>query len=97
MGARWSAPLQASFGVPEWTGVVVTRTADTLAPAWALARTVGLLVVATFCVVLLVSFQQIRRLLDPIAKLHQEDRAPRAGRLHGPRGRAHGRRAAGAV
>jgi putative nucleotidyltransferase with HDIG domain len=70
MGAFWSAPMQTHFGVPHWTGVVATRTADALAPSRALARTIGLVVAAALCTVLLVSLRQIRRLLDPIASLH---------------------------
>ena len=40
-----------------------------MAPAQALVRTVVLVAVATICVLLLVSLRQIRRLLDPIARL----------------------------
>jgi len=69
MGAYWSAPIRAHYGAAEWTAVVVTRTADAVAPARALVRTVVLVVVATLCVLLLVSLHQIRRLLDPIARL----------------------------
>jgi putative nucleotidyltransferase with HDIG domain len=69
MGAYWSAPIRSQFGDVQWTSVVVTRTADAVAPAQALVRTVGLVVVATICVILLVSLHQIRRLLDPIARL----------------------------
>ncbi|MEO5821360.1 MAG: HD domain-containing phosphohydrolase [Vicinamibacteraceae bacterium] len=69
MGAYWSAPIRTQFGAAQWTSIVVTRTADAVAPAQALIRTVVLVVVATICVVLLVSLYQIRRLLDPIARL----------------------------
>jgi putative nucleotidyltransferase with HDIG domain len=69
MGAYWSAPIRAHYGVPHWTSVVVTRTEDALAPARTLVRTVVLVAVATICVLLLVSLHQIRRLLDPIARL----------------------------
>ena len=69
MGAYWSAPIRARFGKAQWTSVVVTRTADAVAPARTLIRTVVLVAVATICVLLLVSFHQIRRLLDPIARL----------------------------
>ena len=47
----------------------MTRSADAVAPARTLIRTVVLVAVATICVLLLVSFRQIRRLLDPIARL----------------------------
>jgi len=69
MGAYWSAPIRTQFGVAQWTSVVLTRTADAVAPARALVRTVILVAVATICLLLLVSFHQIRRLLDPIARL----------------------------
>jgi putative nucleotidyltransferase with HDIG domain len=69
MGAYWSAPIRARFGKAQWTSVVVTGTADAVAPARTLIRTVVLVAVATICVLLLVSFRQIRRLLDPIARL----------------------------
>ena len=69
MGAYWSAPIRTHFGAAHWTSVVVTRTADAVAPAQTLVRTVVLLAVATICVLLLVSLHQIRRLLDPIARL----------------------------
>jgi putative nucleotidyltransferase with HDIG domain len=71
MGAFWSAPMQTHFGVPQWTGVVATHTADAMAPSRALTRTLGLVVAATLCAVLLISLRQIRRLLDPIASLHE--------------------------
>jgi putative nucleotidyltransferase with HDIG domain len=71
MGAFWSAPMKAHFGVAQWTGVVATRTADAMAPSRALTRTIALVVVAGLCVVLLISLRQIRRLLDPIANLHE--------------------------
>jgi putative nucleotidyltransferase with HDIG domain len=69
MGAYWSAPIRTQFGAAQWTSIVVTRAADAVAPAQALVRTVVLVVVATICVLLLVSLHQIRRLLDPIARL----------------------------
>jgi putative nucleotidyltransferase with HDIG domain len=69
MGAYWSAPLRAQFAADPWTSVVVTRSADAVAPARALVRTVVLVAVATICALLLVSLRQIRRLLDPIARL----------------------------
>ena len=69
MGAYWSAPIRTQFGAAQWTSVVLTRTADAVAPAQALVRTVILVAVATICLLLLVSFHQIRRLLDPIARL----------------------------
>jgi len=71
MGAYWSAPIRAHFGDVQWTSLVVTRTADALAPARTLVRTVALVAVATICVLLLVSLHQIRRLLDPIARLQE--------------------------
>jgi putative nucleotidyltransferase with HDIG domain len=71
MGAYWSAPIRAQFGAAQWTAVVATRTADAVAPAQALVRTVVLVVVTTICVLLLVSLHQIRRLLDPIARLQK--------------------------
>ncbi len=69
MGAYWSAPIRAPFGARQWTSVVMTRRTGAMAPAQALIRTVVLIVVATICVLLLVSLHQIRRLLDPIALL----------------------------
>jgi putative nucleotidyltransferase with HDIG domain len=69
MGAYWSAPIRTPFGATRWTSVVLTRTADAMAPARSLIRTVVLVVVATLCVLMLVSLHQIRRLLDPIAQL----------------------------
>ena len=69
MGAYWSAPIGSQFGANQWTSVIVTRTADAVAPARALVRTVVLVVLATICVLLLLSLHQIRRLLDPIARL----------------------------
>jgi putative nucleotidyltransferase with HDIG domain len=71
MGAHWAAPVRARYAVDRWTSVVVTRRADALAPAQALIRTVTLIVAATLCTVLLVSFHQIRRLLDPLAVLER--------------------------
>jgi putative nucleotidyltransferase with HDIG domain len=69
MGAYWSAPIRAQYGAAQWTSVLVTPRADAVAPARALVHTVFLVVVATICVLLLVSLRQIRRLLDPIARL----------------------------
>jgi putative nucleotidyltransferase with HDIG domain len=69
MGAYWSAPIRTHFGAARWTSVVVTRASDAVAPARALVRTVVLVAVATICALLLVSLHQIRRLLDPIARL----------------------------
>ena len=71
IGAYWSAPLRARFGTAQWTSVVVARTADAVAPAQTLIRTVVLVALATICVLLLVSLSQIRRLLDPIARLQK--------------------------
>jgi putative nucleotidyltransferase with HDIG domain len=71
IGAHWAAPVRERYGIDRWTSVIVTRRADALAPAAALVRTVALIVAATFCAVLLVSFRQIRRLLDPIAMLER--------------------------
>lgn len=71
IGAYWSAPVQAQFGIPDWTAIVVTRRADALAPARRLTRTVALVAVATICAVLLLSLHQVRRLLDPIARLQE--------------------------
>jgi len=65
----WSAPIDASFGISRWTAVVLSRTADASAPARALTRTVALVAIATICGVLLVGLYQVRRLLDPIARL----------------------------
>jgi putative nucleotidyltransferase with HDIG domain len=71
MGRYWSAPTQAPYGVPRWTSIVVSRTADAVAPVRGAVETVGLTVVATICLTLLVSFSQIRRLLDPIGRLQE--------------------------
>jgi len=71
IGAYWSAPIRARFGATQWTSVVVARTADAVAPAQTLVRTVGLVAISTICVLLLVSLRQIRRLLDPIARLQK--------------------------
>ena len=65
----WSAPIDASFGISRWTAVVLSRTAEASAPARALTRTVALVAIATICGVLLVGLSQVRRLLDPIARL----------------------------
>jgi HAMP domain-containing protein len=69
MGAYWSAPIRTPFGATRWTSVVLTSTTDAMAPAQGLIRTVVLVVIATLCVLMLVSLHQIRRLLDPIAQL----------------------------
>jgi putative nucleotidyltransferase with HDIG domain len=69
LGAYWSAPIRAHYGTAQLTSVLVTRRADAMAPAQALVRTFALVVVAAMCVLLLVSLHQIRRLLDPIARL----------------------------
>jgi putative nucleotidyltransferase with HDIG domain len=68
-GAFWSAPLHADFGSGRLTTIIVTRTADAVAPASALVRTFALVVVAVACMLLLVGLWQIRRLVDPIARL----------------------------
>jgi putative nucleotidyltransferase with HDIG domain len=65
----WSAPIEAHFGLSRWTAVVLSRTADAAAPARALTRTVLLVAVATVCGALLIGLHQVRRLLDPIARL----------------------------
>lgn len=70
-GAYWSAPTRAQFGVPDLTAIVITRSADALAPARRLTGTVALVAVTTICAVLLLSFHQVRRLLDPIARLQE--------------------------
>ncbi len=69
LGAYWSAPIRTHYGTAQLTSVLVTRTADAMAPARALVRTFALVVVAVICVLLLVSLHQIRRLIDPIARL----------------------------
>jgi putative nucleotidyltransferase with HDIG domain len=69
LGAFWSAPLRVHYGDGQLTAVLVTRTADAVAPARALIRTFVLVVVSATCVLLLVGLRQIRRLLDPIARL----------------------------
>jgi putative nucleotidyltransferase with HDIG domain len=69
LGAYWPAPIRAHYGTAQLTSVLVTRRADAMAPAQALVRTYVLFVIAAMCVLLLVSLHQIRRLLDPIARL----------------------------
>jgi putative nucleotidyltransferase with HDIG domain len=69
MGAYWSAPIRTHFGAAHWTSVVVTRATDAVAPARALVRAAVLVAVATIGALLLVSLHQIRRLLDPVARL----------------------------
>jgi putative nucleotidyltransferase with HDIG domain len=69
VGAYWSAPMQAQYSTPPLTGVVVTRATDAIAPSRDFLRTVALVTVAALCLALLASFRQIRRLLDPIARL----------------------------
>jgi putative nucleotidyltransferase with HDIG domain len=63
--------VQAPFGAADVTAIVITRRADALAPARRLTRTVALVAVTTVCAVLLLSFHQVRRLLDPIAQLQE--------------------------
>jgi putative nucleotidyltransferase with HDIG domain len=69
IGAYWSAPMHAQFGTSPLTGIVVTPEADAIAPSRDFLRTVALVTVAALCLALLVSFRQIRRLLDPLAQL----------------------------
>lgn len=69
IGAYWSAPIHSQYATPPLTGVVVTRAADAIAPSHDFLRTVALVTVAALCLALLASFRQIRRLLDPIARL----------------------------
>jgi putative nucleotidyltransferase with HDIG domain len=69
LGAYWSAPIRAHYGTAQLTSVLVTRATEVMAPARALVRTFVLVAVAAICVLLLVSLHQIRRLLDPIARL----------------------------
>ena len=69
LGAYWSAPIRAHYGTALLSSVILTRTAEVMAPARALVRTFVLVAVAAMCVLVLVSLHQIRRLLDPIARL----------------------------
>jgi putative nucleotidyltransferase with HDIG domain len=71
LGAYWSGPLEAHYGVPGWTAVIVTRSSEALAPARTVMRTFGLALLATLCAVTLVVFQQLRRLLDPVGQLKE--------------------------
>jgi len=71
LAAHWGLFLQATMAVPKWTIVLSQPRADVLAPVTAFKRIFILVIVLTVLTVFLLSGQQIRRSLTPLARLKE--------------------------
>jgi signal transduction histidine kinase len=81
LAARWALFLQPSMGVADWTVVVSQPRDDVLAPITTFKRVFVLVLVLTVLIVLLLSAQQIRRHLTPLAQLKDAARRIAQGDL----------------
>jgi len=81
IATHWALFLQASMAVPKWTIVLSQPRADVLAPITAFTRIFVLVIVLTILTVLLLSVQQIRRSLTPLAQLKEGARRLAMGDL----------------
>jgi signal transduction histidine kinase/CheY-like chemotaxis protein len=81
IATHWALFLQASMAVPKWTIVLSQPRADVFAPITAFTRIFVLVIVLTVLTVLLLSVQQIRRSLTPLAQLKEGARRLAMGDL----------------
>ncbi|HEX9748603.1 MAG TPA: ATP-binding protein [Methylomirabilota bacterium] len=81
LAAHWGLFLQASMAASKWTIVLSQPKADVLAPIAAFKRIFILVIVLTILTVVLLSGQQIRRSLTPLARLKEGARRLAMGDL----------------
>jgi len=81
LAARWALFLKSSMGVSKWTIVVSQPSVEILAPITSFKRIFVLVLVLTLLTVLLLSGQQIRRSLTPLAELKEGARRLALGDL----------------
>jgi signal transduction histidine kinase/ActR/RegA family two-component response regulator len=81
LATHWALFLQASMAVPKWTIVVSQPKADVFAPIAVFKRIFVLVLVLTILTVVLLSGQQIRRSLTPLAQLKEGARRLAVGDL----------------
>ncbi len=77
----WSLFLRRRYLTPNWVVALTSPTSDTFAPIAAFKRTFLLVALLSFLLVLLLSFGQIRRILQPLDRLHAATRRLALGRL----------------
>jgi signal transduction histidine kinase/ActR/RegA family two-component response regulator len=81
LATHWALFLQSSMGVPKWTVVLSQPQDQVLAPVAAFTRIFLLVLALTILTVVLVSGQQIRRSLTPLAQLKEGARRLALGDL----------------
>ncbi len=77
----WSLFLRRRYLTPNWIVALASPTRDTFTPIAAFKRTFLLVALLSFLLVLLLSFGQIRRILQPLDRLHEATRRLALGRL----------------
>ena len=81
LASYWSLFLKNHFLVPHWTVVLNQETAEVFAPLRVFYRTFVLVALLSLLTVLLLSFGQIRKILQPLARLQDATRRLSLGRL----------------